>query len=240
MKKLLIVILAFFAYLSNAQTFLAEDNDSSVKTEYHDDLLWAYQQIDDYVVGMTAYKEKDDYGKYYQIVIFIKNLSNASILFIPDSVTATLMDKGGKDNEMKVYSYERYMKRVKRHQAWSMALTGFALGMNAGMAGYQTTTSTAYTYGGAPYLQTQTTYNYAAASAANMAATSELMMLSQMMDDKRKTKSEGYLRKNTIHHDEGLLGYMNIKYKKGKKLKVNIPIGSHTFSFVWDVSKKKD
>ena len=112
---------------------------------------------------------------------------------------------------------------------------GFSTGMNAGMAGYQTTYTTTYRAGRMPYTQVHTTYNYAAASAANMAATTQMMSLSKMMSDDKKTISQGYLKKNTINPDEGLLGYMNIKYRKGKVMTV----GDYVYSFDWNVSKKK-
>lgn len=223
----------------NAQTFIATENDTTVMSEYNDGRLWAYRQIGDYVVGMSNYKEKDDYGKYYQIAIFIKNLGKLPVTFDPAEVTSTLNNKRGDTLELKVYSYEKYMKKVKRAQAWTLALTGFASGLNAGMAGNQTTYTTSYTPSGMAYTQVHTTYNYAAASAANMAASMQMMSLSKMMNDDRKTKSQGYLKKTTIHSDEGIIGYMNIKQERGQKMTVNIPVGEYVFSFDWDIGKKK-
>lgn len=115
-----------------------------------------------------------------------------------------------------------------------MALTGFAAGMNAGAAGYQTTYTTTYGVGRMPYIQV----NYAA-SAANMAATTQMMTLSKMMSDDKKTISQGYLKLTTVHPDEGIIGYMNIKHSKGVRMTVNIPIEGQIFSFDWDVAKKK-
>ena len=224
---------------ASAQEFLVVENETTVLTEYNDGMLWAYRQIGDFVVGMTNYVEKDGYGKNYQIHIFIKNLSKKSVLFDPSLVTSTLTDKFGEREEMKVYTYERYMKKVKNRQAWAMALTSFSAGINAGMAGYQTTYTTTYGANRMPYTQVHTTYNYTAASAANMAATTQMMTLSKMMSDDKKTISQGYLKLTTVHPDEGIIGYMNIKYKKGVHMIVNIPIEDQVHSFEWDVSKKK-
>ena len=174
---------------------------------------------------MTNYEEKDDYGKYYQVAIFIKNLGEESVTFDPDRVTSSLYTKRGDKLALQVYTYDEYMKKVKNAQAWSMALLGFSAGLNAGMAGYQTT----YT----------TTYNYAAASAANMAATTQMMTLSKLMADDRNTKSQGYLKITTVHPGEGIIGYMNIKRKRGLTMKVNIPVDEKVFSFDWDVMKRK-
>ena len=239
MRNLLILLFVFLVTLAQAQDFIPEENDTTVLTEYNDGRLWAYKQIGDNVVGMTSYVDKDGYGKNYQILIFIKNLSSNSRTFDPTMVTATLTDKYGEKEEMKVYTYERYMKMIKTQQAWAMALTGFSAGLNAGMAGYQTTYTTSYAPGRMPYTQVHTTYNYAAASAANMAAQTQIMTLGKMMSDDQKTISQGYLKITTVHPDEGILGYMNIKYRRGKQLTVNIPFDGNTYSFSWDVSKKK-
>ena len=235
------LIFAVFAITCpvKAQEFLVTENDTTVLTEYHDGRLWAYRQMGSFVVGMTNYVDKDGYGKNYQILIFIKNLGENSVLFDPSLVTSTYVNKHGEAEEMQVYTYEEYMKKVKKQQTWAMALTGFAAGMNAGAAGYQTTYTTTYGVGRVPYTQVHTTYNYAAASAANMAATTQMMTLSKMMSDDKKTISQGYLKLTTIHPDEGIIGYMNIRHRKGVSMTVSIPIENQVFSFDWDITKKK-
>lgn len=239
MKKYLITFLLGISFYVNAQTFVKAENDTTVLTEYNDGRLWAYKQIGDFVVGMTNYEEKDSYGKYYQIVIFIKNLGETPITFEPEQITSTLYSKNNDTIPLIVYSYDEYMKKVKSAQALSMALLGFSAGMNAGMAGRQTTYTTTYGASGMPYTQVHTTYNYAAASAANMAATTQMMTLSKLMADDRNTKSQGYFKITTIHPNEGIIGYMNIKRKKGQSMTVNIPVGGQAYSFDWDVTKKK-
>ena len=138
---------------------------------------------------------------------------------------------------LNVYTYDAYMNKVKKSQAWAMALYGFSAGLNAGAAGYQTTYTTSYGAGTLPYTQVRTTYNHAAASAANVAATNQIISLGKLMADDRNTKSEGYLKKTTIYPNEGVVGYMNIKREKGKTMKVWIPVEQNEFSFDWDVSK---
>lgn len=239
MKKILTFTLLALTISVQAQDFFEAENDTTVLTEYNDGRLWAYRQIGDFVVGMTNYVDKDDYGKNYQILIFIKNLGETSALFDPSFVSSTLVDKYGETKEMKVYTYERYMKKVEKQQALAMALTGLSAGMNAGAAGYQTTYTTTYGAGRMPYTQVHTTYNYAAASAANMAATTQMMTLSKMMSDDKKTISQGYLKMTTVHPDEGIIGYMNIKHEKGTLMTVNIPVAGQVFSFDWDIAKKK-
>lgn len=237
--KKLLILLFLLPLTINAQEFILDENDTTVMTEYNDGRLWAYRQHGDFVVGMTDYVERDDYGKYYQILVFVKNLGETSVTFDPSQLTSILYDKYNESVGMKVYTYEQYMKKVKEQQALALVCLGLSAGMNAGAAGLQTTYTTSYMPSGIPYTQVHTTYNYAAASAANIAATTQMMTLSRMMSDDKKTISQGYLKITTIHPDEGLLGYMNIKYKRGQQMTVNIPIDNHVFSFNWDISKKK-
>jgi hypothetical protein len=238
MKKILFLIaLLLNVLVVSAQTFMKEESDTTVMSEYNNGHIWAYRKIGDFVVGMTNYKEKDNYGRYYQIVIFIKNLGESSVVFDPDKITSSLYSKKGEKRELLVYSYDGFMKMVKRSQAATMALLGFSAGMNAGMASYQTTYTTTYGAGYMPYTQVHTTYNPAIASALNMSATTQLMSLSMLMNDENNTKSQGYLRITTIHPNEGIIGYMNIKRKKGASMTVNIPINGQIYSFDWNVAK---
>lgn len=239
MKKGFILFLLGVAINVNAQTLITPENDTTIISEYNDGRVWGYRIQGDVVVGMTNYKEKTDYGKYYQIIIFIKNLGDNSILFDPSEITSEIYDKKEVKSDLLVYTHERFMKKVKRTQAWSMALLGFASGLNAGTAGYQTTYTTTYSPGSMPYTSVSRTYNPSAASAANIAATTQMITLDKMMKEDGKIISEGYLKKTTIHADEGVLGYVNIKYKKGENMIIYIPVNGNVYKFDWDVSNKK-
>ena len=239
MKNLLIISLLFVFVNMQAQTFIKLESDTTAITEYVNGRLWAYRYIGNFVVGMTNYEEKDDYGKYYQIHIYINNLGKKSVTFNPEEVTSSLVTKKGDTIDLVVYSHEQFMKKVKRTQAWAMALTSFSTGLNAGMAGYSTTYTTAYGANGTPYTQISTHYNASAASAANMSAQAQIVTLGKMMEEDKKAKEQGYLKINTIHPNEAIIGYMNIKRKRGTTMTINIPINGQVYSFDWDVTKKK-
>lgn len=238
-RIILAIIMLCLPLMIKAQTFVKAENDTTVMSEYNDGRIWAYRQLGDFVVGMTNYVDKDDYGKYYRIVVFIKNLGNSSVTFEPEKITSVIYNKNNDTIPLNVYSYDAYMKRVNQTQNLSMALLGVSAGFNASQAGYQTTYTTTFGANNVPYTQIHTTYNYAAASAANMAATTQMMTLRKLMEDDRNTKSQGYLKITTIHPDEGIIGYMNIKHKKGQSMTVYIPVDGQVYSFDWDVTKKK-
>lgn len=238
MKTILIILFLFLFVDLQAQTFIKPDGDTTVFTEYNEGRLWAYRIWGDFVVGMTNYEEKDDYGKYYQILIYINNQGKESVTFNPEDVTSSLLTKRGDTIDLVVYSYERFMKKVKRSQAWAMALTGISTGLNAGLAGYSTSYTTNYGTNGMPYSQITTHYNATAASAANIAAQTQIITLDKMLKEDKKAKEQGYLKMNTIRPGEVLVGYMNIKRKRGISMTVDIPLNGFVYSFDWDVAKK--
>lgn len=238
MKTILIILFLFLFVDLQAQTFIKPDGDTTVVTEYNEGRLWAYRIWGDFVVGMTNYEEKDDYGKYYQILIYINNQGKESVTFNPEDVTSSLLTKRGDTIDLVVYSYERFMKKVKRSQAWAMALTGVSTGLNAGLAGYSTSYTTNYGTNGMPYSQITTHYNATAASAANIVAQTQIITLDKMLKEDKKAKEQGYLKMNTIRPGEVLIGYMNIKRKRGISMTVDIPLNGFVYSFDWDVAKK--
>lgn len=63
------------------------------------------------MIGMTN-NEVRDYGKYFQILIVIANNSMFPIEFEPQNITASLVDKKGVEQVLKVYTAEEYMKKL--------------------------------------------------------------------------------------------------------------------------------
>lgn len=239
MKYTYTAILLLLSVICKAQTFINPKNDS-ILTEYNDGKFWAYLNKNNLVVGLSCHEEKDDYGKYYQLNIFMKNLGKTPITFHPDSVYAYLLT--AKDNTLKleVYTNEEYQKKIKRSQAWAMALYGISAGLNTGTAGYSTSYSTSYTPNGYAYTTITQHYDANAAYQANMASTTQMLTLGQMMSNDRIIREKGYLKTTTIHPDEAIVGYMNIKRKKGKLLTIYLPVGGYIYTFDWNVAKKKD
>ena len=238
MKHVCFIILILLSVICNAQTFIYPKNDS-ILTEYNDGKLWAYLDKGGLIVGLTCFEERDDYGKYYQLNIFIKNLGESSITFHPDSIYADLLTKRNRTLQLEVYTNEEYQKKVKRLQTWTMALYGISAGLNAGTAGYSTSYSTSYSPNGYAYTTITQHYDANAAYQANVASTNQMLTLGQMMENDRAVREQGYLKTTTVHPGEAIVGYMNVKRKKGKKLTVNIPVNGSIYTFDWDVSREK-
>lgn len=232
------VVLLFFSNIISSQTFTVTKNDSTIMTEYNDGKLWAYRNADNFVVGLTCYEEKDDYGKYYQAQILIRNLGDSAVTFCPENVSAYL-ERRNDTMELEVYTNEEFQKKIKRTQTWAMILTGVSAGLNASSAAYSTSYSTTYSPSGYAYTTVTRHYDANAAYQANLASTNQMIALGKMMDNDRKVKEQGYLKKTTIYPNEAIIGYMNIKKKKGDVLTVNIPIQQYVYSFSWLVKAKK-
>jgi len=119
-------------------------------------------------------------GQRGDFVIAVNNATNQEILFSTDNVTA-YAKINNQLAALKVFSYEELVAEEKKNQAWAavaVALQGAADSMNAANAGYSNThgtySSSAYSsYGTSAYgygSYSGTTYNYAAAQAAQDAA----------------------------------------------------------------------
>ena len=236
-QKVCLAIFLSLAIICKAQTFIYPQNDS-IMTEYNDGKFWVYLNKNDIVVGLSCFEEKDNYGKYYHLDIFIKNLSERPIIFRPDSVYSNLLTKKDDTLRLEVYTNEEYQKKIKRSQTWAMALYGISAGINTGTAGYSTSYSTTYSPKGYTYTTITNHYDANAAYQANVASTNQMLILGQMMDNDRTMREQGYLKTTTIYPDEAIIGFMNIKRKKGKVLTVNIPIDNYIYTFDWDVNRK--
>ena len=238
MRTILVLILLCFSIIGYAQSFIISDNDSTITTEYDDGKLWAYRHSNEYIVGLSCYEAKDDYGKYYQIQLYINNLDSLSVIFDPDEVNAHLINKKGDTISLEVYTNEEYQKKVKQTQDLTMTLYGISAGLNAASAGRSKSYSTTHSSNGLHYTTVTTHYDPIAAQQASLAASTQMAVYRKMMEDERITKEQGYLKKNTIYPNEGIVGYMNIKRKKGHVLIINIPINGNVYSFELDVNRE--
>ena len=236
-KRILLLLIGLQSLVVNGQSIVYPENDSTFFAEFRNGREWSYVAKDDFIIGVNNQMVKDDYGSYYQIGIIIKNLTDVAYTFDSANVFAELYNKNGDTVVLKVYTNEMFQKKIKNTQMWAMALTGIANGISAGMTSYQTSYMT-YGVGNYAYTQPVTTYNYAAANAAQIASTIQLMIMGKQMEDDRKVREEGYLKKTTIHSGEGIVGYMNIKKQKGQAMMVVIPINGVDFKFKWDVGKR--
>ena len=249
--------------LSDKQPIYESPLLSEKKVEYKDGKAWPYYNKNGIMIGMTN-NEVRDYGKYFQIPIVIANNSMFPIEFEPQNITASLVDKKGVEQVLKVYTAEEYMKKVRRKQNWAMALNGLAEGLAASGAGYSSSTTnssysgysssygsaSAYGSGGYAYgnysgnssyyghsSSTTTSYNGAAAYQAQVIASNRIAAYENALLSERAKKDEGYLKRTTIYPGEIISGYVNIERKKGTTMTIDICIGGATYTFPWNINQ---
>lgn len=249
--------------LANEKPIYDTPSLNEKQIEYKNGEAWNYYNKNGIMLGII-YKQIRNYGKYYQIFIVVANNSMFPIEFIPEDISATLIDREGFEKDLKVYSVEEYMKRVRRQQNWSMAAVAINEGLSAANAGRSTsTTNTFYSgtsrsrgyasaygsggyafgnyFGSSSYLggssSTTTTYNGAAAYQAQVIASERVASYSNILLSDRAIKEEGYLKRTTIHPGEIVSGYVNIGYKKGVFMTIKINIGGIIYIFPLDIKQ---
>lgn len=223
----------------NAQSVIKPENDSTFITEFRDGDEWAVIARHGFVVGLNNKYIYDDYGKFYQLTIRIRNLTENPYTFDPDTVSAFLVNKRNDTIALKVYSSEGFQKKIRRTQAWNRVLAGISAGLEAGTSGYETSYVSRTGVGGYSYLQPISGYSHSEAAQAHALSGIQLYLLDKEMEADRRTREEGYLKKTTIHPGESILGFINVKRKKGLEMRVVIPLNGWDYVFDWDVSKKK-
>lgn len=237
MKRLVTILYCLFAIISMAssQTLIMPENDSTFVTEFREDNEFGIIAKDSIIVGVSCNPLKDDYGSFYQLNILIQNLTDSAFVFDPVEVKADLVTKSDGYEEMKVYTAQTLQKKIRRAQLWTSIAVGLNAGLSAASAGY----SNSYVstpYGG----YTVQTYNAGNAAMANMLATNQMILMGKQMENDRKVRDEGYLKKNTIRSGEGIYGYMLVKKQKGKEMDVTIPINGKEYTYSWSLAKKKE
>lgn len=199
------------------------------------------------------------YGKYYTAYISIENNTGKRIDFYPELIRAYVY-QGDKEFECEVLTYNEYLKKVKNQQAWNSFFVALGESSAANQAGHSTsvtqststsnsvsngyysgyygnkygavssnvrtygtstTTSTTYNYDG--------TANYYARQNANRNITAYNYQQSRIVD----SIDQGYLKANTIFKEQRLNGYINVLFKKGDVIYIDIPINNEFYSFMW-------
>ena len=98
----------------NAQSVMKPENDSTFITEFRDGDEWAVIARHGFVVGLNNKYIYDDYGKFYQLTIRIRNLTENPYTFDPDTVSAFLVNKRNDTIALKVYSSEGFQPGLRR------------------------------------------------------------------------------------------------------------------------------
>ena len=209
-------------------------------------------------LSMTLYTD-NSYGNYYQAWINIQNFTGKNLLLAPNRITSkTVIKKTEEIKDLKILSYEEYMKKVKRSQSWQNFAVAFGNSLAASNAGYSySTTNSSVTgvtnsfgsasgYVGDTYgyasgwsssystaygRSTTNSYNGAAAYAAQQNANAQTNSYISNQYQIKNRLSEGYVKANTLANQTEFMGYFNIEFIKTDNLRIEIPINGETYIF---------
>lgn len=207
-------------------------------TDYRDGKPWEVYYKNGLTIALTSSVVRD-YGKWHRIDLRLSNNSTTPIEFAPEiNITAYSVDDLNQTNNLPVWSYNAYMKKVKRAQNWSAALMGISEGMAMAGTGYSTSTTYGYSSNGSYSTYTTTTYNPTAAYQANMASQQRIANFSQALQDEQNIKEMGYLKKNTIYPGETISGFVHVEWKRGNRVVFIINIEGAEYLYEWMFDRK--
>lgn len=128
MRLSIISLFFIIPLITNAQQYISSNIEQNTYVKYIEGNQWVYKDIRNVTVGMTNYYEKNNYGKFYILALYIYNNSSRAINVFPEHISSIIEKKSGKIDAMKVYSCEDFLKKVKRKDN----LTLFSAGFNHG------------------------------------------------------------------------------------------------------------
>ena len=82
MKYICLFLFVCISIISKAQTLILSENDSTVMTEYNDGNLWAYRNVNGFIVGLTTYETQDDYGFSSRISVIRRSYLRRMMLLL--------------------------------------------------------------------------------------------------------------------------------------------------------------
>jgi len=210
---------------------------SERKVDYHDGIPWQFYNKNGLMVALTCTKVKD-YGRWHRIDIIIANNTLNPLNFDPDlSITAKSVDKDGFITGLEVWSSDDYIKKVNRSQTWAAVIMGVSEGMSTANAGYSTSTTNTFGFGGYSSTSYTRTYNASEAYTARAISQQRIDNFCSAMEQEQAIKKLGYLKKNTIYPGETISGYVHVQRVKSELVTFVINIYGAEYIFDWQTDK---
>lgn len=251
--------------IADNSLYLEMPSISEKQTYHQNGDTWDYYMKNGLCVMVNASINKD-YGKYFTLYIILTNNSVQPITFNPALITAykKKKDKTESLNVLKSDEYMAKVNRRQNWNMFFNALNESMAANKAGYSASSTQTNSSYSgaavsgtvgaavgtngaaiggavgvsgYAGSSSTSSTTiTYNGAAAYQAELIANGRIADYNNQMLQERNIKDAGYLKTTTVNPGETISGYVNIQYKKGDELSVNIPINSVVYPFIWTIN----
>ena len=212
MKRLVLILMVVPLLVGcNKKTVFSlfeQDRQNYDLTEWIDGEEWVYKDNGKFWVGVTM--NEDDYDGYYKAKIFVLNKTDKAVLFDPEIVSARLLNQKIGTRGV-VDALKVYTSDELQKKLKKQQNWTMALqGLATGLSSTDV-------------LPQNTAANYA---------------LGKMLEDDRRLKEIGYLKKTTLYPYKSISGYMFLGKSKGKIMLIDIPVGGDVFSFKWMMLRK--
>ena len=212
MKRLVVILMVIPLLVGcNKKTVFSlfeQDRQNYDLTEWIDGEEWVYKDNGKFWVGVTM--NEDDYDGYYKAKIFVLNKTDKAVLFDPEIVSARLLNQKIGTRGV-VDALKVYTSDELQKKLKKQQNWTMALqGLATGLSSTDE-------------LPQNTAANYA---------------LGKMLEDDRRLKEIGYLKKTTLYPYKSISGYMFLGKSKGKIMLIDIPVGGDVFSFKWLMLRK--
>ena len=212
MKRLVVILMVIPLLVGcNKKTVFSlfeQDRQNYDLTEWIDGEEWVYKDNGKFWVGVTM--NEDDYDGYYKAKIFVLNKTDKAVLFDPEIVSARLLNQKIGTRGV-VDALKVYTSDELQKKLKKQQNWTMALqGLATGLSSTDE-------------LPQNTAANYA---------------LGKMLEDDRRLKEIGYLKKTTLYPYKSISGYMFLGKSKGKIMLIDIPVGGDVFSFKWMMLRK--
>ena len=212
MKRLVVILMVIPLLVGcNKKTVFSlfeQDRQNYDLTEWIDGEEWVYKDNGKFWVGVTM--NEDDYDGYYKAKIFVLNKTDKAVLFDPENVSARLLNQKIGTRGV-VDALKVYTSDELQKKLKKQQNWTMALqGLATGLSSTDE-------------LPQNTAANYS---------------LGKMLEDDRRLKEIGYLKKTTLYPYKSISGYMFLGKSKGKIMLIDIPVGGDVFSFKWMMLRK--
>ena len=135
-------------------------------------------------------------------------------------------DNNGNSKPMMVYKADKYLKKLKRAQAWKR----FSMALNAALQSYNagTSTTTGTVGNQSVYLETDDPAKKALVDKQNR---EEIQKYQRQAAILNASVENGLVKRNTLSAGYYIEGNVMVKYKKTNRFFINVPFGNETHRF---------
>jgi hypothetical protein len=189
-------------------------------------------------------------GKELELHILIRNDgNNPRVNIFPEKIKVHELNSEGRQSEVKVYSAEEYLKRLRKAETWSLVLLSVGNAATACQAGYSYSTTNSSSYGitngsngvavmeSSNAISTTTIYNPGKVAEINAINRQQFYQTAQMYSNIYDTTEKGLLKTVTLFPKQEVEGLVMVKLNNSspQKIVIEVPVGFEVHKFIFNL-----